>query len=230
MISMFCGLALYAQKSVIKRHSITPIFGFNSNRITPLTIAPSADLRIDYNNGDELRMPITLRYQYFINKGNSVGVDFLGNFNNIWLHPAYRFQNFGFLGPVVISHPGTMLGGDLHYSRTIDVKLFKLYGLLGFGGYFLRPDNTYTQDYSWYRDASPDFYEFAVAATNNKVKSFMPITNLGLGLRFKHIELGVNFQYSLSSPVKGFEYKGIQYNNNLRFSSKGCFVGYRFEF
>jgi len=221
---------VWAQKPGEKRHSITPIIGLASNTSTLFTISPNTDVKLDYLSGDEITLPITLRYQYKISNGNFVGVDVLGNYNTLYMHPAYHTQGYGYVGPAVISHAGTMIGGDIHYSKMVDLKLFHVFGIVGFGGYRQSPDNTYTKDYSWYKNASPVFYDFAVAATNNAIRKFMPITTLGLGFRYRHLELGVNYQYSLRSPVKSFEYQGIQYDNKLRFASKGCFVGYRFEF
>lgn len=213
-----------------KRHSITPILGLASNRSTLLTIAPNANVKLDYMYGNDYRLPVALRYQYQLKSSHYIGADLLGNYNPLYLHPAFNTQGLGFAGPVVVSHAGTMLGFDFHYSKTINVKLFDLVGTTGFGGYFQRPDNSLTQDYSWYRNASSEFYEFAVTATNNAIRKFMPIAVLGVGVRYKHLELGVNLQYSLRSPVKGFDYQGVNYDNNIRFSSKGCFVAYRFEF
>ncbi len=227
---IFMSNSTWALQPSEKRHSLTPIIGLASNTSTLFTISPNTDVKLDYLSGDEIRLPITLRYQYKISKGNFVGVDLLGNYNTLYMHPAYNTQTYGYVGPTVISHAGSMIGGDIHFSKTVNLKLFNIFGLAGLGGYRQSPDNTYTKDYSWYRNASPAFYDFAVVATNNAIRKFMPITNLGLGIRYKHLELGVNYQYSLRSPVKSFEYQGVQYDNKLRFVSKGCFVGYRFEF
>jgi hypothetical protein len=221
---------IWAQKPREKRHSLTPIIGLASNTSTLFTISPNNDVKIDYLSGDEIRLPITLRYQYKISNGNFAGIDILGNYNTLYMRPSYNTLSSGYVGPSVISHAGSMIGVNIHYSKTIDLKLFRVFGKFGLGGYRQNPDNTYTKDYNWYRNASPMFYDFAVAATNNTVRKFMPITTLCLGIRYKHIEFGLNHQYSLRSPVKSFEYQGIQYDNKLRFVSKGCFVGYRFEF
>ncbi|MFM6984859.1 MAG: hypothetical protein ACKOXF_12050 [Chitinophagaceae bacterium] len=232
IITLMLGVfnPLMTQNIKNKRHSITPILGIASNRSTLLTIAPNPNVKLDYLSGDNFRLPVSFRYQYQLKKSHYIGADLLGNYNPLDLHPAYNTQSLGYAGPIVVSHSGTMIGFDFHYSKTLNVKLFDIVGTAGLGGYFQSPDNTLTQDYSWYRNASPEFYNFAVAATNNSVKKFMPITVLGIGIRYKHLELGVNLQYSLQSPVKGFEYQGIFYDNNIRFTSKGSYIGYRFEF
>lgn len=221
---------IIAQNIKKNRHSLTPILGLASNRTTLLTIAPNSNVKLDYLSGDDLRLPVSLRYQYQLKNSHYFGADLLGNYNPLDLHPAFNAQGLGYAGPIAPSHSGTMIGFDIHYSKTLNVKLFDFVGTAGLGGYFQSPDNSLTQDYSWYRNASPEFYEFAVIATNDAVRKFMPIAVLGIGIRYKHLELGVNLQYSLRSPVKGFDYQGVHYDNNIRFSSKGCFVGYRFEF
>jgi hypothetical protein len=58
----------------------------------------------------------------------------------------------------------------------------------------------------------------------------MPMTTFGFVARFKHLEGGLNYQYSLVSPVNAFEYQGIRFNNNMRFRSVGYYLAYRFEF
>lgn len=218
-----------AQQFTGKRHSITPIFGIANNYITPFSIMPNPSLKIDYSNGDELRTPVSLRYQYRMRHGIQLGIDFLGNYNPLSIHPAYYTQMGGFIGPHV-PRDGTMLGGDFHFSKTIEIKLIEAFGFIGIGGYSQRFDNNVTRDYSWYISAPSEFYEFAVASTNNTIKKFMPITKFGIGARFNHLEVGINREYSLGSPVKSFDYQGVNYENNIRFRSIGFYVAYRYEF
>ena len=213
-----------------KRHSITPMIGLANNFTTPFSNSPSANLRIDYTNGDNQRIPLSLRYQYRMKHGNRFGVDFLCNYNPLTLNPKYYLENYGFVGPVVLAHSGSMIGGDLHYSKTIDIKLIEVFGFLGIGGYWQFPDNQNTQNFDWYKDATPEFYEFAVASTNNSIKSFLPITIFGFGARFKHLEGGLNYQFSLTSPVNSFQYDGVEFRNEMRFRSLGYYVAYRVEF
>ncbi len=219
-----------AQKFKGNRHSITPMAGIANNTTTAFTQSVSSTLRIEYSNGDNLRMPVGLRYQYRMSHGNRLGADLLGNYLPLMALPSYRDGAYGYIGPMVLNQKGTMLGGDIHYAKTIDIKVLEAFGYLGLGGYALQPLNDQTANYSWYVGATPEFYDFAVAATHNSVKKFMPITTFGFGARLKHLEVGVNYQYSLNSPIKPFEYKGVTYNNNIRFHSVGYYVGYRFEF
>lgn len=213
-----------------KRHSITPMVGYANNGITQFTIYPTATLKIDYFNGDEYRMPVTLRYQYKMNHGHKLGIDLLGNYNPISLHPASKDPILGFTGPVISPQLGSMYGADIHYSKTIDIKVIQAFGFVGLGAYYQPTDYSQTKDYSWYRHAPAEFYDFAVASTNNSVREILPITNFGVGARVKHIEIGYNYQISLNSPINSFEYNGVKFNNNLRFRSKGFYVGYRYEF
>lgn len=219
-----------AQKFKGNRHSITPMVGIANNTSTEFSQSVSSTLKIEYMSGDAFRMPVGLRYQYRMRHGNRIGADLLGNYLPLMVSPSFRDAGYGYTGPLVLNQKGTMLGGDIHYSKTIDIKVLEAFGYLGLGGYALQPLNDQTANYSWYIGATPEFYDFAVAATHNSVKKFMPITTFGFGARLKHLEAGVNYQYSLNSPINSFDYKGVTYNNNIRFRSVGYYVAYRFEF
>lgn len=228
---LLASVHLYAEKIKGKRHNVTPMIGFAMNSTSPFTISPSPNLKIDYVNGDNFRIPLSLRYQYRMRHGHLLGLDVLANYNPLYLKPAYysKDQN-GFVGPSVLNQSGNMLGGDIHYSKVIDIKIIEVFGFVGIGGYFLQPDNRLLGDFNWYKNADPEFYEFAVAASNNSSKKFLPVSTFGFGARFKHLEAGINYQYSLSSPVNSFEYQGVKFNNPIRFRSLGYYVAYRFEF
>ncbi len=89
-----------------------------------------------------------------------------------------------------------MIGGNIHYSKAIDFKLLEIFGFLGFGAYAQFPDanNAYTQDYSvGIKMPVPEFYPFAVAATQNALKSILPMSTIGFGARLKHLEAGLNY-------------------------------------
>lgn len=212
------------------RHKITPIIGFAFNSTTPFTISPSPALKIDYVNGDNFRIPLTLRYQYRMKHGHLLGLDLLANHNPIYLKPAYFSKDLNtFVGPSVLNQKGHMFGGDIHYSKVIDFKLIEVFGFVGIGGYFLQPDNALAKDFSWYKNADPEFYTFAVAASYKSSKSFMPVSTFGCGARFKHLEAGLNYQYALSSPINSFEYNGVVFKNNMRFRSMGYYIAYRID-
>jgi hypothetical protein len=211
-----------------KRHSITPMFGIASNSTTPFSISPTQSLRFSVSNGDEFRTPVSLRYQYRMQHGIQLGVDFLGNYNPMSLEPEFNSQ-IGNIGPVIPS-AGNLLGADFHVSKTIKLKMIEAFGFIGLGGYSQRIDNSMTKDYSWYKNAPSEFYDFAVASTNNVTRKYLPITKFGFGARIKHIEVGVNREYSLVSPVKSFTYQGRNFENNSRFQSLGFYLAYRYEF
>ena len=221
---------IQAKNKIEHRHSLTPMLGLASNSTSAFSISPDPSLRIDYLNGDNTRIPINLRYQYRMRHGNRLGVDVLGNYNPLYVKPSFYSKDFGYVGPSVLNQKGSMIGADVHYSKTIDIKLMEVFGFIGLGGYLQEADQTLTKDYSWYKNASADFYTFAVAATNQSVKRFLPITTFGFGARFKHLEGGLNYQYSLSSPINAFTYQGVKFENNLRFKSLGYYIAYRFEF
>lgn len=230
LIAFFNFGVTEAQVFKKKRHSITPMFGLANNSITPFSLSPSPDLKIEYSNGDNWRIPFTLRYQYRMNHGNRFGVDFLGNYNPIILTPKYYSAKMGYVGPTVLPNKGQMLGGDIHYSKTIDIKLIEVFGFIGIGGYWQFPDNTQTENFNWYKNADSIFYDFAKASTFESARSFLPITTFGFGARFKHLEGGLNYQFSLMSPVNSFEYEGVTFRNHIRFQSLGYYAAYRFEF
>jgi|GEM_PF-1417867 len=211
-----------------KRHSITPMFGIASNSTTPFSISPTQSLKVGYYNGDELRTPVSLRYQYRMRHGIQLGADLLGNYNPLFFKPAFYYQG-SYIGPMVPRN-GNMLGGDFHVSKTLKIKIIEAFGFMGIGGYSQQVDNSMTKDYSWYKNAPSEFYDFAVAYTNNVTRKYVPITKFGFGARIKHIEVGVNREYSLVSPVKSFTYQGRNYENNSRFQSLGFYLAYRYEF
>jgi hypothetical protein len=211
-----------------KRHSITPMFGLANNSTTPFSISPTQSLIVGYYNGDELRTPVSLRYQYRMRHGIQLGADLLGNYNPLFFKPAFYYQG-SYIGPMVPRN-GNMLGGDFHVSKTLKIKIIEAFGFMGIGGYSQQVDNSMTKDYSWYINAPTEFYDFAVASTNNVTRKFLPITKYGFGARIKHLEVGLNREYSLLSPVKSFTYQGQSYENYSRFKSIGFYVAYRYEF
>jgi hypothetical protein len=81
-----------------------------------------------------------------------------------------------------------------------------------------------------YKGASAEFYDFAPLVCNNSLKSFMPLVTFGAGVRFKHLEAGLNNQVSLASPVNSFAYNGFKHSVPLSWKSIGYYVGYRIEF
>ena len=130
----------------------------------------------------------------------------------------------------MVPRNGNMLGGDFHVSKTLKIKIIEAFGFMGIGGYSQRVGNSMTKDYSWYINAPTEFSDFAVASTNNVTRKYLPITKFGFGARIKHLEVGVNREYSLLSPVKSFTYQGQNYENHSRFKSIGFYVAYRYEF
>ena len=73
-----------------------------------------------------------------------------------------------------------------------------------------------------YMQACPDV---APVVTNNALKKFIPVIAFGCGVRFKHLEMGLNNQVSLSSPVKDFTYNGYTHTVPLIWKS----IGYSFD-
>jgi hypothetical protein len=217
------------------RHSITPMLGITSNRNTPTpyVLSPGANLQIRYLNGDEMRMPLALRYDYRLKKGRTVGASMLMNYNPLYLAPAFRANTSGFdmfIGPAVGAQTGNLPGLLFHYSASMNFKLIKFFGSAGLGSYLQRPVEDLTADYSWYKYAPAEFYPFAVAATHQSTRRLLPITAISLGFRLKNVECSWSLHRSLLSPVKPFEYNGVQFENNIRFRSIGFYLGYRFEF
>lgn len=216
------------------RHSVTPMLGItvNINIPTPYVLSPGADLQIRYLNGDNLRMPLALRYEYRLKKGRALGASFLLNYNPLYLAPAFREKSSGsgmFIGPAVDAQTGSLPGLLFHYSASMNFKLIKFFGSAGLGSYLQRPVEDLTADYSWYKNAPAEFYPFAVAATHQSTRRVLPITAISLGIRLKHLECSWSLHRSLLSPVKAFEYNGVLFDNNLRFRSMGFYLGYRFE-
>jgi len=216
--------------SAPKRHSITLMASLSNTGINPFTLQVSPSLRCVYENGETINTPIAVRYQYRMKRGNRLGVDYQNMYCPISFHPQYQTNNFGFGGPLVPAVGSNLQGFNVHYSKAIDIKLLEVFGFVGAGGYYTGNPSTATADYSWYKSASTEFYEFAPAATNNVIKSFIPMLHFGAGVRFKHLEGGINNQFSLSSPIKPIEYQGSTFHNNIRLKSIGYYIAYRWEF
>lgn len=210
------------------RHSITPMLGITRNVTTPLTLSPGANLRIQYLNGDQLRNPFMLRYDYRLKKGSSVGGSLLLNHNPLYLNP--QFSNGAFIGPGIINHAGTMPGLTAHYTGSISLGLVRLLGSFGLGAYRQFPNEALTADYSWYKNAPAAFYDFAVASTHQSIRRWLPISALSVGLKFKQLEFSWMIHRSLRSPVRPFEYNGVEFKNNIRFRSSGFFLAYQIKF
>jgi len=216
-----------------KQHSLMPFSGLFQNRVTELNMSLGQDAQIVYTNGDALRIPVGLRYQYRWKRGTWLGADLCGNYNTLMISPQYRIDppNTGFSGPMVINHAGSMLGMNLHYAKSKNFKVLSLTGMAGLGGFFQFEENKkLTVDYSWYLGAPAAFYRYAPAATHQVIRTFLPALFAGGGLRFGKLEVGYALQRSLLSPVKNFEYLGVQQRNSLRFTSSGFYAGCRFEF
>jgi hypothetical protein len=230
-LSVLAADRLNAQIFKKKRHSVNAMMGLANNMTTPFTQSPDPRLKIDYLNGDPIAIPVSFRYQYRMDHGNRIGFDVMGNRNPLYLRPSFYHADFGFTGPSIALN-STMIGGNIHYSKAIDFKLLEIFGFLGFGAYAQFPDanNAYTQDYSWYKNAIPEFYPFAVAATQNALKSILPMSTIGFGARLKHLEAGLNYQVSIGSPVNDFVYENVVFTNNIRYRSLGYYVAYRIEF
>lgn len=208
-----------------------PFAGLAGSRISEYTLQVSNNLRVRYHNGDVLRVPVGIRYQYRMKKGNILGACVTGNYNPILISPEYKDAGYGFTGPSIAA-AGNMLGLDLHYSKTIDIRILEVFGYLGAGAmvYLGNASSVPVSDFSWYKHAPAEFYDFAPKVCANALKPVLPVLNFGAGVRFRHLEGGLMNQFSLSGPVKAFTYEGYTFNNKITWKSIGYYIGYRFEF
>jgi hypothetical protein len=226
----FVILSASASFAKFPTHSVMPYMGIANTGVTNYTLRVSHGLQVSYNSGDRLRTPVGLRYQYRMKKGNIFGADFFSIYNPLIITPQYLDANSVFGGPAMTSAQN-MLGADIHFSKTIDIKIIEVFGMAGIGGYLSNKAGIdMSSDFSWYKGASTEFYDFAPLVCNNSLKSFMPLVTFGAGVRFKHLEAGLNNQMSLASPVNSFTYNGFKHSVPLSWKSIGYYVGYRFEF
>lgn len=189
----------------------------------------SHGLQVSYSSGDRLRTPLGLRYQYRMKKGNILGMDFSSLYNPIVITPQYM-DNSGTFGGPSMAYGRSMTGFNIHYSKTIDIKILEVFGMAGLGAYVngnLSGGNT---DFAWYQGGSPEFYTFAPVVTNTALKRFLPVMVFGCGVRLWHLEAGMHNQISISSPVRDFTYNGYTHTVPLSWKSLGYYIGYRFEF
>jgi hypothetical protein len=212
------------------KHSIMPMLGLANTGINDYSLRVSHGLQVSYTSGDRLRTPMGIRYQYRMKKGNIVGLDLVSVYSPMIITPQYLDPSSGFGGPAMTAGRN-MAGGNIHYSKTIDIKLLEIFGMAGFGGYFTGArSNIMTTDYSWYKGANADFYDFAPEVTNKAFRKFMPVIAFGFGVRFRHLEAGLHNQVALSGPIKDFSFNGYSHSVPLHWKSIGYYVGYRFEF
>ena len=214
----------------VKRHSITPMVSLSNSSTSDFVLQVSPDLLCEYVSGETLNTPLALRYQYRMKKGNRFGIDYMNMYSSLLLRPKVKDNQLGFYGPTVPAFSSNLHGFNVHYSKAIDIKLLEVFGFIGAGGYLGNSTNPLTADYSWYKNASAEFYDFAPAVTHNVIKPFIPMLNFGAGVRLKHLEGGINNQFSLSSPVKAIQYQGNTFQNNIRLKSIGYYIAYRWEF
>jgi hypothetical protein len=231
LANIYAGTARGQIFKKAKKHSILPFIGMANNACTEFTMQVSPDLQVRLFNGDAARLPAGIRYEYRMKHGNRLGADLMLNFNPMMMQPQFRLLGGDFTGPMVINHKGSMLGFFLHAGKAVDIKLIEFFASAGVGSYLqMGASRKLTRDYSWYRGAPADFYPFATAVTHGVIRTFMPTGLFNLGVRFKHIEFGMNNQLSLLGPVKNFRFDGITHRHNIRFRSIGYYVGYRYEF
>lgn len=224
------GSLLTATYGKYPKHSFMPMLGLSSTGIGDHSLRVSHGLQVSYSSGDRLRTPLGLRYQFRMKKGNILGADISSLYNPIVITPQYLDAASVFGGPAM-AYGRNMIGGNIHYSKTIDIKIIEAFGMAGFGGYFTgNSGNAKSTDYAWYQNAGAGFYSFAPIVTNQALKRFLPVVVFGCGVRFKHLEAGLHNQVSLSSPVKDFTYNGYTHSVPLSWKSIGYYIGYRFEF
>ncbi|MFM1792795.1 MAG: hypothetical protein RLZZ252_1149 [Bacteroidota bacterium] len=214
----------------VKRHSITPMLSLSNTSTSNFILQVSPTLLCEFSSGETLNTPLAVRYQYRMKQGNRLGFDYLNMYSSFAFAPKAKDNSLGFYGPMVPAFSSNLHGFNVHYSKAIDIKLLEIFGFVGAGGYLTGKPNTTTADYSWYRNASAEFYDFAPAVTHNVIKSFIPMLNFGAGVRLKHLEGGINNQFSLSSPIKAIQYQGNTFQNNIRLKSIGYYIAYRWEF
>lgn len=214
----------------IKRHSITPMLSLSNTSTSNFILQVSPTLLCEFTSGETLNTPLAVRYQYRMKQGNRLGFDYMNMYSSFAFTPKAKDNAMGFYGPMVPAFSSNLHGFNVHYSKAIDIKLLEIFGFVGAGGYLTGKPNTSTADYSWYRNASAEFYDFAPAVTHNIIKPFIPMLNFGAGVRLKHLEGGINNQFSLSSPIKTIEYQGNTFQNNIRLKSIGYYIAHRWEF
>ena len=211
-------------------HSIMPYLAVANTGVSDYTLRVSHGLQVKYSSGDKLRSPMGIRYQYRMKKGHVLGADFFSIYNPLQITPEYLDANSSFGGPSISSEQ-RMNGFDLHYSKTIDIKLLEVFGWAGLGLYQNKAlKDERLSDFSWYKGANADFYQFAPLVCQSSVKLYMPVMSFGAGVRFKHLEAGLNNQLSLASPINSFDYNGYHHVVPLSWKSIGYYLGYRFEF
>lgn len=212
-----------------KRHSLMPHMGLGTFGFGSLTQQISPEYQCSYYGSEPGGIAAGLQYEYRLGRMKYVGLQAQMVPNTLAMSPEFAAGFLGYVGPVVWEGSSNFLAPSFTYSQTFDLKWIEAVGRINVGGLMLGSRNAMLADYSWYKNAPEEFYSFAPAATQNMVKSFIPIAGLSYGIRFKHLEATLSQQFSMSSALNPLNYNGSSQRMNLRYSSQTIQIGYRWE-
>lgn len=216
----------------IKRHHISALIGFGENSINEKYLDISPEYRMYYHNSETECTPVTVRYQYALNKSHRVGVDFINSVNPVMVRAEYNFGwTYSGIAPLTTN---SMNGFALNYTGILDVKFFKIAANAGIGGFFqaqTTADPSLFRDWDVHKLATEGYYQFGAQTTNQAMKTFLPIATGSLSIKLGGFEIGTNGQMSLTSPVKNVQFNNQEYSTQgIKMKVNNVFIGYTVSF
>lgn len=224
------GLDIYKNKPSkvnSSRFFITPYIGFQNYLLINSKISQINDsLRLSFEQGDKERIPIGIKFEDMCCKYWGWGLNANYSYKGLSAFPKY-YSNLGYTGPdVIISADNISIEPMLFLKKTFLKKIHLTIGG-GIGTYISMFKSSQTKNYSWYKNATPVFYDFAPVATDNIYRNITPIYHLLTSIKNKNFDISLSYSKTLISPIKRFEYQNKIYDfNKIRISTISIFVGY----
>lgn len=219
----------FSNAQSLKKHRITPYSGIEFYRLTDNYQFVKNGFAVSYQQGDDLRTPVGLCYEYRLKPSVLVGLDVTYGYRGISVYPTFHDPAFGYSGPVQ-TLSNNMLTTEItgQYSRSVGPVSI---GLKGGLGAMVQPrikDNT--DDYKWYKNAPDSFYTFAPVVTVNALRNTIPCASLTFEIHINRLSVGFTYRQSLLSPIRGFDWRGNHYYESLMLSTRFAHLGYCIPF
>jgi hypothetical protein len=97
-------------------------------------------------------------------------------------------------------------------------------------GFYKQTTSDQASDYSWYQNAPSEFYTFAVTASGQGLRPYIPMAQAAGGVRWKGFSLGYEVQGSLTPILNTNESLVYPYTNPIRHYFIGLQLGYCYSF
>ena len=185
-------------------------------------------LRMAFGSDIEVRAPFEVSYQYQCSPGQWIGLSFHQRPNYLTYNPM--FYDITWVGPVVLAAgaPDRGLSANYEAEWTLHNSL-RGYTRLS-AGFYKQTTSDQASDYSWYQNAPSEFYTYAVTASGQGLRPYVPMAQAASGVRWKGFSLGYEVQGSLTPILNTNESLIYPYTNPIRHYFIGLQIGYCYNF